>query len=192
MIHEVGVNLASYFGATGCPFPVVDGPELRPTTTYARERVVIEHDPAGDAFETRHTADKNPRTIMTRKTGVKITIYAQHASKGATYWEHVRRAEHVLDQVLCGLQQISKRRQNLFALRSGKFVFPEDLKASETPGGAVYELLFTFDRGVAERNWDMSIGPTAVISAVYPDTGPGVIIKNTDTVSGPDGSTENV
>lgn len=168
MIHEVGVDLGAQLASKGCPFPVVDGPEFRPTVTYARERVVIEHDPVGDNFTPRHRADTNPRTRLTRNTGVRVTIYAKHPSAGAIYWEHVRRAEHVLDLVLVGLDVVAKKRQNLVVFRSGKFVYPEDLKASETPGGAAYELLLTFDRGVADRNWDYSAGPTAIVTAVAP------------------------
>lgn len=176
MIHEVGVDLGTYLKSKGCPFKVIDGPEFRPTTTFARERIVIEHDPAGDSFGARRQADKNPRTWMTRNTGVKITIYAKHPNTGSTYWEHIRRAEQVLDQVLVGINVVAKQRANLCTFKSGKFVLPPDLKDSETPGGAVYELLLTFDRGVAERNWDMSADPTAEVGDGF--------IKSTTVVSG--------
>lgn len=182
MIHEIGVELGKELASKGCPFAVIDGPEERPTTTFARERVVIEHDPSGDSFGSRHTADKNPRTRLTRITGVKITIYARHPNGGAIYWEHKRRAEHVLDMVLIGIDVIAKTRKNLCAFKSGKFVKPEDLKDSETPGGAMYELLFTFDRGVADRNWDGTAQPTATV-------GDGTM-RNRTVVGDSDGDTE--
>lgn len=189
MLHEIGVQLEAALVAKGLSFKVYDGPEIRKTATFARERVVIEHDmQAGDTFGSRHRADTNPRTRMTRAIGTKLTIYAQHPAPGSSYWEHKRRAEHVLDLVLIALDVIAKERANIFAPKSGKFVFPDDLKASETPGGAVYELFFTFDRGVADRKWDGTAQPTTVVSAVYPGTGPGVVIKNTDKVSDPIGS----
>lgn len=165
MIHDIGADLATQLSANNCPFPVVDGPEFRPTTTFARERVVIEHDMhAGDSFGPRRRADRNPRTRMTRLTGVKVTIYAQAPNKGAMYWEHIYRAEHVLDMVLIAIDVIAKERQNLVVFKSGKFVIPDDLAKSETPGGAVYELLFTFDRGVADRTWTGAALPTTVVS----------------------------
>ncbi len=191
MIHEIGVDLGKLLGSKGCPFKVLDGPELRPSTTFSRERVVIEHDP-NDTFVTRHVANTNTRTRLTRNIAVKVTIYAQAAAPGAAYWEHKRRAEHVLDMVLIGLAVIAKQRGNLIVFRSGKFVYPEDLKESETFGGAKYELLLSFDRGVADRNWDGSGLTTTVISAVYPDTGAGVVIKNTDTVQDTVPNTETV
>ena len=89
---------------------------------------------------------------MTRNVGVKATIYAQCPSKGAFYWEHVRRAEHVLDMVLVALDIVAKKRANLVVFKSGKFVYPDDFKQGETPGGAVYELYLTFDRGVARSH----------------------------------------
>jgi hypothetical protein len=164
LLHEIGVELAARIGSKGCPFAVYDGPERRPTTTFGRERIVIEHDPNGDSFPPRHRADTNPRTRLTRVVGVKVTIYAQAATKGSIYWEHKRRAEHVLDMVLCGLDVVVKERANILTFRSGKFVDPPDLKPSETPGGAVYELYVTIDRGVADRNWDGTAGPTATVT----------------------------
>ena len=184
MIHDIGCAVAAQIKSKGCPFEVVDGPEFRKTNTFARERIVIEQDPAGDSFTARHQADKNPRTRLTRNTGIKLTIYAQEPSKGANYFEHRERAEHVLDMVLCAIDIVRTESKNLVVFKSGKFIYPEDLQTSETPGGAIYELLFTFDRGVADRTWAGAGLPTATISAVYPDTGAGVVIKNTDTVSG--------
>lgn len=189
MLHEIGVQLQAALNAKSCSFRVVDGPEIRKTTTFARERIVLEHDmSAGDTFAPRHRADVNPRTRMVRNMGAKLTIYAQHPAPGSAYWEHKRRAEHVLDLTLIALDVIAKERQNIFAPKSGKFVFPDDLEKSETPGGAVYEFFFTFDRGVADRKWDGTALPTAVISAVAPGTGPGVIIQNSSNVSDPVGN----
>lgn len=167
MIHEIGVQLGQTLSSKGLGIPVVDGPERRPTTTFARERVVIERS-GEDGYESRHLADKNPRTRMTRLIACKVTIYAQEPNKGAAEWEHFRRAEQMLDMVLIALDQIAKARQNLFKPKSGKFVVPDDMKHGETMGGAVYELQFTFDRGVADRNWNGSIQPTG--SAAIIDT----------------------
>ena len=193
MIHEIGVQLDAALGTKGVPFKVVDGPEFRTTTTFARERVVIEHDPKGDSFAPRHNAAQvNPRIRLTRVIGVKVTIYAQHPYKGAAYFEHKRRAEHVLDLVLIALDVIAKARKNILTFTSGKFVYPDDMKASETMGGAVYELLFTIDRGVADCNWDGTAQPEVTISAVAPQTGSGVVIQNSGTASGPDGSSEPI
>ena len=168
MIHEVAVNLAQQLAGRNVPIPVLDGPDRRLTTTFWRERIIVEHDPNGDSFAPTHIAGLRlgvpPRTLLTRSIGVRITIYAQNPNKGSPYWEHKRRAELILDMVLCALRTVGQVRQNWPGFRSGKFVDPEDLKASETPGGAIYELIVTIDRGVADRNWDGSVDPTVVIS----------------------------
>lgn len=169
MIHEVAVNLGQQLAGRKCPIQVVDGPDRRKPTTFGRERIVVEHDPNGDGFGPTHIAGPSkgipPRNLITRHVGVKITIYAQNPNKGSAYWEHKRRAEHVLDMVLCALYVVAKVRKNFLPVyKSGRFVDPEDLQESETPGGAVYELYITYDRGVADRNWDGSADPTVTIS----------------------------
>jgi hypothetical protein len=168
VIHEVAVNLGQQLAGRKCPIPVLDGPDRRLPTTFGRERIIVEHDPNGDSFAPTHIAGPRlgvpPRNLLTRSIGVKITIYAQNPNKGSPYWEHKRRAELVLDMVLCALRTVGQVRQNWPGFRSGKFVDTEDLKASETPGGAIYELFVTVDRGVADRNWDGSADPTVIIS----------------------------
>jgi hypothetical protein len=184
VIHEIGVELQAQLQSKLCPIPVIDGPEFRPTATFARERIVIERDMSStDGYAqpgtgARHRADVNPRTLMTRVIAVKLTLYVKNPSAGSTYWEHQRRLDTLLDMVLCGLYNVVKPRQNLLTIRSGKYVLPEDLKASETPGGAVYELLVTIDRGVADRNWDGTAEPTYTVP-------PGTV--TTTTVSDPTG-----
>lgn len=182
MIHEIARELLAALKAKGCPFPVVDGPESTTTTTYGRERIVVEHDEdAGDTFRPPMQQLVNPRSFATRIPGYKLTIYAQSANAGAREFEHRRRAEHVLDLVIVALFQIASTRKNNFVLSAGKFTQPADLQKSETIGGAVYELKFTFDRGICERNWDGSIAGEFTIIA---DT-----VKNTTKVSldgGPD------
>lgn len=184
MIHEIGVELQAYFSSVGCPLPIIDGPEFHKTNTGARERVVIEEDPDGDQFLPRHRAGVQPTARLTRVQGMQITIFTQDPHKGALYWEHKRRADHVLDVVLIGLYNIAKTRKNELTFSSGKFVHPDDLKESEKPAGAEYLLKFKFDRGIFTRKWDGSDQPTAAISAVAPDTGTGIIISNTNNVSG--------
>lgn len=177
MIHAIGEQLAAALVTAGIPFPVVDGPERRPTTTFGRERVVIERN-GEDSFVSTHRPGLNPVTRLTRVVPCKITIYAQNPSKGSAEFEHFRRCEAVLDQVLIALYNITKGRQNILSLKSGKFVVPEEFKSGETMGGAVYELLFTVDRGVTTASWVGQAAPTATV-------GGSTIVNNTQvTVNG--------
>ncbi len=182
MIHEIGRELLAALKAKGCPFNVLDGPEPTATTTYSRERIVLEHDEdRGDTFGPPMLQLTNPKSYATRVAGYKLTIYAQSAAAGSLEFEHRRRAEHVLDLVFVALQQIASTRKNSFSPVSGTFVQPADLAKSETIGGAVYEFRFTFDRGIVERDWDGSIAGEFTIIA-------GSIVNTTKAslASGPD------
>lgn len=196
MIHEVGRDMLALLQTRGVPFPVFDGqsPEARPTSTFARERIVIEHDfDGGDQVVAprgarQATVSGNAPPIPSPGaqvpvlwnvlTGVKVTIYAKATRVGALYWEHVRRVEQVRDHVLCCLKIVSTQRSNVLAFKTGRLIRPKDLEDSETPGGAAYELFFTFDRGVYDQMWS---GTTETVVAVTPQMigAPGVTFAAT-------------
>jgi hypothetical protein len=165
MIHELGVELAARLGTQGVPLPVVDGPEPTTTTTWGRERIVIQHADGGDAFGPPRSQHINPKHRHTRTANYKLTIYAKSAAIGAAVFEHRRRAEHVLDKVLCAMDYVAAVRKNRWAPKSGGFITPPDLAASEKPGGAVYELSFTFDRAVIDRTWANAAAEEFTITA---------------------------
>jgi hypothetical protein len=156
MLHEIGVELGAALVAQGCPLKVFDGPESTKTTTYARERIVLEYADS-DSFSAPRSQHRNPKHRMTRNVAAKITIFAQSAAAGATEWEHYRRAEHILDLVLVAMEKVIVARKSAWNVGSGKFISPEDLKASESIGGAVYELAFTVERSVFEQKWNGSV-----------------------------------
>lgn len=158
MIHEIGTELKARLVVAGCPIPVVDGPEQSKTVTWGRERIVIERS-GKDSFGPVRSQHINPKHRYTRKISGKITIYAQSPVSGATVFEHERRADAILDQVLCAMAYVKAARKNAFEPTGGQFFLPEDLKESERRGGAAYELTFTFDRGVSERTWANAIRP---------------------------------
>jgi len=170
MIHEIGVELQAALRARLCPFVVVDGPERRATTTWGNERVVIEHDEGGDSYEPSRSQRPNPKHRMTRRMGVKLTIYARSPKAGAREFEHRRRAEHVLDLVLVCMGDVAATRRNAWSQGGGKFVLPADLEKSETPGGAVYEQLITFDRAVYQQDWNGAIAGEATLADITSTT----------------------
>ncbi len=143
-LHAIGVNLGAYLLSQGCPLPVVDGPEL-PTTTWGRERVVIEHDAGGESFGPPRGLHINAKHRRTRSAAYKITIYARSAAAGAGDFEHRTRAENVLECVIVGLDNVAAARINRWEPKSGGFITPVDLVKSETQAGAVYELKLTYD-----------------------------------------------
>lgn len=186
MIHEIGVELQAVLRSRGCPLSVIDGSDDMPTVTYARERIVIERF-GDDSFGPVRSQHLNPKHRMTRSIGCKITIYAQAVAVGALTWEHYRRAETILDLVLVALGDVAAVRHNLFSPKSGRFINPEDLEKSETNIGAVYELLFTFDRAVRTQTWLGAFRPSATLTAAGG-------LRNTTKVSmtgGPDDDDNN-
>lgn len=178
MLHEIGVELGAALAAVGCPLKVIDGPEPTKTTTFARERIVVEHD-GGDGFGPTRSQRPNPKVRLVRTVGAKVTIHAQSPKPNALDWEHRRRAEHVLDLVLVALEKVIVARKNAFAFTGGRFVKSDDLAKSETAGGAVYELTFNVERAVHVQNFDGSIRTEVT----------GIPISGTDlitTANGPD------
>ncbi len=166
MIHEVIAELGAHLLSRGCPLPVVEGPE-NPTTTWGRERIVVEHTFDGDAdtYGPPRSQHKNPKHRHTRTVAYKLTIYSQSKGAGASLFEHCRRAEKILDMVLTSMDYVAAVRKDAWEPKGGKFITPEFLKGAESPGGAVYELKFTFDRAVATRTWAGSARPTATLGA---------------------------
>jgi hypothetical protein len=174
MIHEIGVELGAKLAARGCPLPVVDGPERTTVAGWGNERIVLEHDDAGDTFGPARSQRPNPKHRFTRNIGAKITIYAQETSSGAQAFEHRRRAEHVLDLVLVALEEVFILRRNGCSMKSGKFIEPEDSADSQSISGAAFELQFSFERAVMVATWTGSIQPEATV-------GPGGISSITHT-----------
>lgn len=166
MIHEIGLELQTKLRAQGLHVPVVDGPEFGETTTNARERIVLEHDEDGkDAFARPRSQRPNPKHRFTRGIAAKLTIFARSERAGASTWEHRRRAEHMLDMVLCALDLIAADRHNAWAPTGGGFTRAADLEQSAKPAGAVYELTFSFDRAVAMRTWAGDARPEITLGA---------------------------
>jgi len=160
MLHEIGRELEARLLAKGCPFKVYDRESTAPTT-WARNRVVVEHDDSGsDSFAAGQKGQsRNPKNRYVRSYGIKITIYAQSSANGAREFEHRRLAEKALDHVLVAMDYVAAVRLNEWLPKGGKWIRIADLEKSEVHGGAVYELTATFDRGVAERTWAGAIRP---------------------------------
>lgn len=163
MLHEIGTEIQTTINGRLCPLPVVDGPEPTDTVTFARERIVLEYDPSGDSFAVPRAQRPNPSHRMTRLIGCKLTIYAQEVTPNAMAFEHRRRAEHILDQVLVALYEGAAQRANQLEIVRGAFVQPIDLAGSPVQGGAVYELYFKFGRAVFTQDFPGNIAPTGTV-----------------------------
>jgi len=163
MIREIAAELQVILRTQKCPVPVFEGPEPTETTTWGRERVVIEHDVNGrDSFIGPRSQGLNPRLAQVRIQALTATIYVQSAKAGARVFEHRRRANAVLDQIVAGLLDIGALRRNDVVFTGGKFFTPKDLEGTDVPGGAAYELTFTFERGITKANFVDAKQPEAL------------------------------
>lgn len=170
MIHEIARELQAVMRGRGCPFDVVDGTEATKTTTYSRERIVLEHDEGSDdTFSpvrgSGAATRKNPAPVLVVNQAFKATIYAQSPKAGAMPFEHRRRAEQMRDQLLVAIREVAAERCNGWEPRAGRFVQPGDLEKSEVIGGAVYELRFMFERGVKVETWKGEKRPEVTLGA---------------------------
>lgn len=162
MIHEIGVEVQAFLAAKGFPYEIVDGPEDTTTATWGRSRIVIEH--ATDAFGPPRSQGGTAPRRRTARCGYKATIYAQSDVAGPQPFEHRRLCELMRDQFLVAMDYVASTRQNDWAPTSGQFITPPDLVGSEAQGGAVYELAFTFDRGIQDVTWAGATAPTYTLA----------------------------
>lgn len=154
MIREIGVELQAELKKQGVPFVVVDGPEPTKTTTWGRERIVIEYDADGtDSLGAPRSISINPKRRYESLEACKLTIYAQSTASGSLVAEHRRRAKLVRDEVLVALELVAAKRKNRFVPGTGRLITPPDLAETERAGGAVYELKFGYSRAVEARTW---------------------------------------
>ncbi len=165
-IHDVVVALRAYLVTQGCPLDVVDGPE-QPTTTWGRERIVIEHDLAGkDSFGGPRGLHTNAKHRHTATDAYKLTIFARSAVGGGKPFEHRARAKLVRETVMVGLDYVAGANKNAWKPTSGGFVSPPDLAASEQPGGAAYELKFTYDLPIRVVTFPQAARPEGTLTGL--------------------------
>ncbi len=165
-IRQVGVALDAFLKAHGCPLDVIDGPDI-PTTTWGRERIVLEYDDDGTtSFGNPHGLHVNAKHSFTASDPMKATIYAQAKRSGSLVFEHRARAILVREQVLSGLRYVAATNKNKFAPKSGRFITPPDLAATETQAGAVYEIKLTYDLPVRVVTFAGSAQPEGELTAM--------------------------
>lgn len=180
MIHEILVELRASLIANGCPIPLVDGPEKGAANVVPRERIVIgrdfgEPEPCVAAKGT----GRNPRHILDRHLQAKVTIYAQEPRAGATHFEHLRRCDAIVDEVVFGLVKVLTARKNSgFRIGAGRLVEVVDAKGSELPNFVVYELPFSVPRAVEGSTWAGVAGTEVSMGGVG-----GVTVANRTQVS---------
>lgn len=190
MLYSIGRDLESALAAKAVPFKVFYGPERAEPTTVVRERIVIERDrQGGDTFVARRSQSTNPKRPADRQVGARLRIFAQATSAGSMQHEHERRVDAVADRVFVALDGIIRgARRTSWRIESAKLLSADELqmRGLETWPGAVYEIVFSVDRGVFDTAWDGSAADEVTV-------GTDVTIVNQTTVSrAPNGAPESV
>jgi hypothetical protein len=171
VIHDIGKQLQAQLRLVGCPLPVIDGPEGTETTTFSRERIVIQYAEQGDSFERapRGTSPRNPHHRWVRWIGFELRIFVQSPHAGAQEFEHRRRADHALDLVVNAIDKVIEKRLNRWRIQSGSYAQPIDLEKSEKIGGTIYVLRFDVDRAMQDQQWngDSAVTLGSIASAAH-------------------------
>lgn len=202
MIRELAREVTAILRGQGVPIEVVvDEPVGANQTTFARERAVLEHAEGAGADRFNPVRSQRSRDLhyYTREVGYTLTIYAKSPKAGALLWEHQRRANDFLDQLLIAFTDVAALRKNEFSPVGGGFVPSDDLELSERPGGVRYVLAFTFTRAVIPRTWKGELAPTATFGdgSSPSDVTIGSVTRvsyaeaNTDTSAPPVGADTN-
>lgn len=165
LLHDIGVELQAYLRANGCPLAVVDGPE-QPTTTWGRERIVLEHDvDAKASFADPRGLHNNAKHRRTASDPLKVSIYVRSVLPGASPFEHRTRAMSVRDVVIVGMEVVARTRVNRWDPTSGGFFTPPDLADTEKPGGAAYQILSTYQSPIRAVTFVGEARPEGTVAA---------------------------
>lgn len=186
-LREIARAVDAALAARSVPVRVAAGPEKTTPTTYARERVVIEHD-GGDTFSAPRSQKLNPRALMNRSVGAAVRIYARSSVAGADVLDHRGRAEEILDHTLHAIDAVLRgERKSTWSVVGGGFEDLPDLANSDARAGALYVLRIAYDRAVLDVAW--STGAAAEEAEFGGAT--GVVLTNQTQVSlasGPEGA----
>jgi hypothetical protein len=152
-LREIAREVHTALQARGVPVPCIAGPEPGEAISYARERVVMEHD-GSDTIGSPHSQRENPRARFNRSVSIALRIYARSPIAGATVHDHRGRCEELLDHVLIVLDNVLRgTRRSTWSIAGGAFEELPDLARSDVRAGALYVLRCAYDRAVQDVAW---------------------------------------
>jgi hypothetical protein len=189
VIHDIARALQAKLRSKGfASAEVKDGAETTQAASWGRERLVLEHDGADRFGAAKKGQHWNPSQLRVRQVSAKLTIYAQSPKAGALPFEHIQRAEKILDLALVAFDEIAAATSpppvyNVWSPTSGRFLTPPALEGTERQGGAVYELTLAFERGVFDRDF---AGDAAEEATVGGEDGVGITTTRRVSIDGSD------
>lgn len=177
MIYEITKELATKLSARQVPWRVIYGPERTQTVVPVDPRIVVSRDrKGGDEFPGFRSLHRPPSRGL-RRLGVSVRVFAQSTVAGARVQDHERLGDAAVDQVQAALYEIGKIRKTELTLVSGRYLDAAELELEGllTWPGVVYELRFTVDRNVVDRDW-------AQVAAEEVEAGTDVTVTSTTQV----------
>lgn len=118
-------------------------------------------------------AERNARRVRVRNQALEAYVYVSASAVGAREGEHESECDKVVDALLVALYEWgSEARAGELPLSEGRYLSGEEIagEASQPFQGVVYRLRFSLPRGVARREYDGSIEPTAAIASTHTTT----------------------
>jgi hypothetical protein len=177
-----------------CPVRVEYGPVTPARLVELRDVVVVEYDrQGGDTVGGPRARGGNPRRRFNRSVACLARIHATSTVAGARAQDHEDRAQALVDQVLCALDDVLRGgeldgdglqvagTQHAWTAGRGKFEDLADEAGARVLPGATYVLPFTIERGVHDVafggdsavEFTFAAGSIASRTDVYGSTGEG-------------------
>ncbi len=180
LIYELARDLQTLLTARKFPVNVIHGPPrlgLPETFGAGSLEVHTQLDAQGgdDVGGAARGSKANPRQVGTRAIGVRALIYARSSLDGAGIGDHEKLCQALVDGVIVSLLHWASETKAVgFAFKSGKMISRDERVAegSDTPPGAVYELVFSVPRGVYALTYEgearpVTSGAITVTSATH-------------------------
>ena len=170
MIYDVSREVDAKLRAQSYPFRVEYGPAHLHREGYPTGVIVFERSSAPEPIGSPKGQQVNPRKVATRQTQGRVRVYAKSGKAGSRLNEHQALCDYVVDAVIVAVEEtITEARMGTLTWADARYLTPAELQAEardqqvadnrtqtyplEQWPGVVYQLQFSFERGVAKRDW---------------------------------------
>lgn len=170
MIYDVSREVEDKLRAQKYPVRVYYGPERAHREPALGGVIIFERAPASESIVSPKGQQANPRKVATRQTQGRVRVYAKNTSAGARINEHEALCDYVVDAVIVAVEEtITEAKMGVLSWGEARYLSPAELHAEarerqtaenrtqsyplEQWPGVVYQLAFSFERGVMKQDW---------------------------------------
>jgi len=162
MIYDVAKIVAEELAARDCPLRVIYGPERLSDVSLTDSRIVIERVRGrSDSYVAPRSGRNNPPRRADCLVAGTATIYARSGVAGARIEEHEAIADQAADLVYVALKTAANQLLTTVEVISAGLLSAADLGLDDLESwpAVVYEIGFSFRRGVNDLIWDTDSRP---------------------------------